>query len=187
MQVIELLYEHSKIIAMKEVWKEIEYSNGRYKISNMGRVMSEGLDARGHNRKGKILKPKDDGWGYLHVGIRIKGKTVNRKIHVLVADAFIGKRLNDMQIDHINGNKKDNCVSNLRIVTRYENYKNEITYKRHPHKERAVIKMDLLGNVLCQYNSINEAARLNNGSAGNIWATCNGMYKTYHGFKWVFK
>ena len=68
-----------------------------------------------------------------------------------------------------------------------ENYKNEVTYKRHPCKERGVIKMDLSGNVLCEYSSINEAARLNNSSTGNIWATCNGMYKTYHGFKWAFK
>lgn len=175
------------MIAMEEIWKDIEGSDGRYKISNIGRVMSKGVDARGHNRKEKILKPKNDGWGYLHVGIRMNGKTVNRKIHVLVADAFIGKRLKGMQIDHINGNKKDNCVNNLRIVTRYENYKNEVTYKRHPCKERGVIKMDLSGNILCEYGSINEAARLNNSSTGNIWATCNGMYKTYHGFKWAFK
>ena len=72
------------MIAMEEIWKDIEGSDGRYKISNIGRVMSKGVDARGHNRKEKILKPKNDGWGYLHVGIRMNGKTVNRKIHVLV-------------------------------------------------------------------------------------------------------
>lgn len=172
---------------MEEIWKNIVDCSERYKVSNIGRIMSEGIDARGHNRKMKILKPKNDGWGYLHVGLRINGKTVNKKIHVLVADAFIGERANGMQIDHINGDKSDNRVDNLRIVTRYENYKNEVTYKNHPYKERPVIKMSLDGCVISEYKSIHEAAKLNHCSTAGIGAACRGIYKKSGGFKWIYK
>lgn len=172
---------------MKEIWKNIADCNGRYKVSNLGRVMSEGTDSRGHNRRIKILKPKNDGWGYLHVGLRVNGKTINKKIHVLVAESFIGKRTDEMQIDHIDGNKFNNSVENLRIVTRYENYKNPITYKKHPYKEKPVIKMDLEGYVISEYKSINEAAKSNHCSASNIISVCKGIYRTSGGFKWAYK
>lgn len=172
---------------MREIWKNIADCNGRYKVSNLGRVMSEGIDSRGHNRRMKILKPKNDGWGYLYVGLRVNGKTINKKIHVLVADAFIGTRINGMQIDHIDGNKSNNCIENLRIVTRYENYKNTITYKNHPYKEKPVIKMDLKGCFISEYKSIHEAAKLNHCSASNISSACRGIYKTSGGFKWAYK
>lgn len=172
---------------MEEIWKDIDEFNGRYKVSNLGRIMSVGMDYRGHIRKEKILKPKNDGWGYLFVCLRLNNKNTNKKIHVLVAETFICRRKPLMQVDHIDGVKSNNCISNLRWVTRYENYKNEITYKKHPYKEKPVIKKTIDGKYVDEYKSIAEAASINGILIGNISSVCHGRMKTYKGFVWQFK
>lgn len=171
---------------MEEIWKSIKDSSNFYFVSSLGRVKSCGIDRRGHKKKERILKLKDDGHGYSHVGLLIYGKFKSFKVHVLVADAFIGERPKGYQIDHINGNRKDNRVSNLRIVTRYDNYKNPSTYDKHPFKERPVAQYSLQGELIREFKSLHEAARLIGGSPSNICLACKGIYKKSKGYKWKF-
>lgn len=91
-----------------EEWKPYK----DYEVSNFGRVKG---------KLGKILKTCFNGGGYLYVCICENGKRKNMKIHRLVALCFIPNPDNKPQVDHINRDKTDNRVENLRWATRSEN------------------------------------------------------------------
>ena len=92
-----------------------------YIISNFGEVFS--------TKRGNViqLKGTDDGNGYLRVTLKNK----NHKIHVLVGEAFIGKRSNGKSYDHIDRNTKNNRVDNLRIATASIQCENRNVFKNN--------------------------------------------------------
>jgi hypothetical protein len=87
-----------------------------YSVSNFGNVRN--------NKTGRILKPGINGNGYYNAMLYIDGKYFNKCIHKLVAESFIDNPYNKHCIDHINNNKLDNNVRNLRYVTNQENCMN---------------------------------------------------------------
>lgn len=109
-----------------EIWKDIEGFEGRYQVSNLGRIKSlawEGTMPNGCKRVygDKILKPRIDKFGYTKVCLRKDNKDFEIKIHRLVYEAFNGKT--SLQIDHINNIKNDNVLSNLQALTQRDNLK----------------------------------------------------------------
>lgn len=76
------------------------------------------------NRKGRVIKGFDDGRGYLYLNARVDGNRHVVELHQLVWALVYGKF--PKQIDHINGNSKDNRVDNLREVTLSENCLNRL-------------------------------------------------------------
>lgn len=99
-----------------EIWKQCgETDKCFYEVSNMGRVKS----ITKINKKEKILKGRAQR-GYLKVRINH-----NINIHKLVITAFIGLRPDGMQIDHIDRNRQNNRLENLRYCTPYENRMNQ--------------------------------------------------------------
>ena len=111
-----------------EVWKDIEGYEGKYQVSNMGRVKS--LNYKGCIGKERILKQVFNDYGYLKVCLSKDGKTKQIKVHRLVAQTFIENIENKPYIDHINTIRTDNRVENLRFVTRIENMNNELTKEK---------------------------------------------------------
>ena len=102
------------LIADDEVFVDVEGYEGRYSVSNYGRVYSYKKLTGGN----KFLKSTPDHSGYLYIGL-CKNKTNKTfKIHVLVGNAFIGKREGEMSFDHIDRNRQNNKASNLRLATR---------------------------------------------------------------------
>ena len=101
---------------MKEIWKDIEGYEGKYQVSNMGRVKT--LNYR-NSGKEQILHSNPTG-GYCIVGL-CKTKRKTYYIHRLVAAAFVPNPENKPEVNHINHNKRDNRASNLEWVTQYEN------------------------------------------------------------------
>ncbi len=97
-------------------WKPIEnYPN--YEISDCGMVLSHNI--------GNILKPGKNTEGYLLVILCKNGEKKTCKIHRLVAQAFIPNPENKKCVDHINRDKTNNHIDNLRWATHSENGQNK--------------------------------------------------------------
>lgn len=106
-----------------ECWNWIPGYRGSYKVSNLGRVMSVARRSygRGAVLSTRILRQRIDGWGYLVLFLSKNGKSRPFSVHALVAKAFIKEVNKQKQVNHKNGDKKDNLLSNLEWVTPSEN------------------------------------------------------------------
>lgn len=93
--------------------KDIKGYEGSYAITTNGRVWSY--------RRNIWLSEFYVGHGYAAVRLCDSGKETDKKVHRLVAEAFIRNEDNKPQVNHINGIKKDNRISNLCWATAREN------------------------------------------------------------------
>lgn len=105
---------------MEEIWKDIKGYEGIYQVSNLGNVKSLNFH---REKKEKLLKPKLTKDGYFETTLFKEGKCKFIRTHRLVAMAFIENPLNKKEINHKDGNKLNNNISNLEWVTSSENQK----------------------------------------------------------------
>ena len=114
-----------------EEWKEIEGCGDRYQVSNEGRIKSiKKISNYGEHITESILKERITPNGYNQVCLTLDGQHFYFYAHRLVAEAFIPNPENKPEVDHINGNKLDNRVENLRWTTKSENMSNPVTTKK---------------------------------------------------------
>jgi hypothetical protein len=143
-----------------ERWKIIEgYSN--YSVSTHGRVRND--------KTNKILKNKTNKNGYQNVCLCMNGKKTSVLIHRIVAIAFIADPLNKNYVDHIDNDRKNNHISNLRYATKSENQMNKsihsnnssgitgVSLKKRLNKWCASIAIDGIRKHLGLFNTIEEA------------------------------
>lgn len=98
----------------KETWLPIAGLEGRYEVSDLGRVRSLRFG------KERILKARSANGAAGHLGVCLPPKT-NHYVHRLVALAFLGQPEEGMVVCHNDGDPTNNCVSNLRWGTRKDN------------------------------------------------------------------
>lgn len=111
---------------MKEKWMPIKSYEGWYEVSDLGRVRSVDRvvrykDGRTYEYSSKLIKHKADKRGYPYVGLNKAGKKTAKRVHRLVAETFLPVRDKSLEVNHIDGNKNNNKLSNLEWVTSSEN------------------------------------------------------------------
>lgn len=116
-----------------ETWKPVVGFEGLYEVSDLGRVRS--LDRLTNakcgslaTRKGRVLVPQVAPNGYLKVSLTAGSVRVQRNIHVLVCQSFIGVREVSAHVRHLNGDQKDNRLSNLMYGSAKENAEDKIRH-----------------------------------------------------------
>lgn len=105
-----------------EIWKDIEEFNNLYQISSYGRVRGKGrVLCNGKYLKPKYLKPAFNNTGYLQIRITIDNERRIYLVHRLVGKYFIPNTDNKLTINHKDGNKSNNHVSNLEWLSQQDN------------------------------------------------------------------
>ncbi len=120
---------------MIEEWKDIPSYEGFYQASTLGNIRSVDRifysKGRCHKRKSKILKSSPSNGGYLVLTLSKAGVYSQKVLHKLIAITWLNHKPcgHELVIDHINGEKTDNRVCNLREITQSENVKNTDKYR----------------------------------------------------------
>ena len=165
---------------MKEIWKDVVGYEGLYQVSNLGRVKSLPRTTT----KGVVLKQQTNKRnGYCYVELSMNGIRKNKRVHIIVANAFLGQ--SKMQVNHIDGNKTNNVIGNLEYCTQSQNMKHAFETGLEVPRGLAVIDLDTL-NV---YNTATEAARTiaNREGCGEMVArVCRGQRSHYRNHHFAF-
>lgn len=188
---------------MEEIWKDVEGYEGLYQVSNLGRIKSlprwiEFSDGRVRFYQEKIKKDKKVSTGYRQVTLYRNCVNEYFYVHRLVAGAFIPNPNNLIDINHIDGNKTNNLVTNLEWCSRSENIKHAYdTGLRIAHtgdaiekKSKAVLQFKEDGTFVAEYPSETEAAKKNMCKQSTISYYCRGNNKhkkMYMGYIWKYK
>lgn len=115
-----------------EEWKPVVGYEGLYEISNLGRVKSlTKWQGNKHIFSEHIIKPTDNGHGYMIVSLRKEGKRKSHYVHRLVATEFIENYKNYKYVNHIDYDKTNNKVNNLEWCTQKQNIIHSIPRMRH--------------------------------------------------------
>ncbi len=102
-------------------WKPVPGYEDLYQVSDRGRVRRIAGGSGTH--VGHVLRPNKDIHGYPKVDLCRNGHAKTRRVHALVAQAFLGPCSDGMEVNHDNGIKEDNRVGNLEYMTHGENVK----------------------------------------------------------------
>lgn len=186
-----------------EIWKPVVGFEGKYEVSNIGRVKS--MNYRGHGNV-NILKPSVNHAGYLTVILTVNWKKHKKRIHRLVYEAFIAplpsynpqKSGNTyFEVNHIDEDKTNNKPYNLELVTHTENVRYGSAIKRKSAKQingkksKKVYQYTLDGVLVKVWPSLSEVVR-SGISKQAVWNRCNpsnlsNKTNIYKGYVWSYK
>ena len=170
---------------MKEIWKNVIGYEGLYEVSNYGNVRSleKEVVVKGFQknikgiRKQRTLSQKEDKQGYLFVRISKNGIRKRIAVHRLVAYAFLKQIDGKTQVNHIDGNVKNNHSDNLEWVNNYENSYHRDFVLRNKSRYLCVET----GRV---FNSLTDVEREMKIKGSNVCSCINGRIETAYGYHW---
>lgn len=175
---------------MTNSWKDIEGYEGLYKVSSKGKVMSTS------RIKPIILKTNPQN-GYDLVYLTKRYVRNSQYLHRVVAKAFIPNPENKPQVNHKDGNKRNNKASNLEWMTISENITHayQVLGVKPPGKgrigklnnlSRPVIQKDKNGTFIKYWDCQKDVERATGMRACGVSQVCTGYLKTFKGFKWEY-
>lgn len=178
---------------MKEIWKPISGFEGLYEVSNKGRIRSLDrmikIEEKGTSyiqfRRGRILKNGDNGHGYKFVHLCFDNRAHRVYIHRVVANAFLPLVEGKDFINHKDGNKANNVVTNLEWCTCAENNEHKIRVLKHTGdrkgkpilKNRKKIGLFKNGLMIASFGSLREASISLGWNYNNLSSICSGKRK----------
>lgn len=177
---------------MAEVWKDIPGYEGIYQVSNLGRV--KGLKRKseaGRNIREKIMRTPKKSNGYLTVGLFKEGKQKTKDVHRLVAETYIEANDAKNEVNHINGDKRDNRVTNLEWCDRSQNVKHSyetglrssIIHIAQKSRRKPIV---VIGEERCYYDSITQACNDLDLCAPSVSRCLNGKAKTHKNYRFEY-
>ena len=177
---------------MEEIWKDIPEFEGKYQASNLGRIKSleryvETYNGKNHCKKHikeKILSSCKRKNGYLAVGLSKNGKTKTFLIHILVMRTFNG--YSNLEIDHRDCNKQNNCLSNLEYVTQQENTIRAWENNLISRKENKIDQYDLSDNFIKTWFNCGDIEKELNLDHSNIIKCCKNKRNQCGNYKWKY-
>lgn len=185
-------------MCINELWLTI-VGNEDYEVSNCGNVRSKirtKVNIYGSVRtyKPQNIKASVDRYGYFYVRLRLYGKQSHHLIHRLVATAFIPNPDNKPTVNHKDGIKSNIIVSNLEWATHSENnqhaYNTGLNVRRigiNNPNSKAVVQLDMGGNILNRFSCAQEAERKTNVANQSISKCCLGKRPYAGGYVWKFE
>ncbi len=126
---------------MEEIWCDVNGYDGLYQISNYGNVLSlkrkvkQGKYGKTRVVGEKIMKPTDNGNGYLIVSLRSCNSRKNFYIHRLVAEHFVANCTGGDYVNHKDYDTHNNRADNLEWCTQRQNILYSAHRMRKPHKQ----------------------------------------------------
>lgn len=190
-----------------EIWKDIEWYEGLYQISNLWNIKSLWKYCNSKNwskqfRKERFKILQDNWFWYKHTILCKNWKAKNFLIHRLVWEHFLEKNLEKKEINHKDWNKNNNSFSNLEWCTHAENmthrfnvlWKNKlktnhhclgIFWKDHPSSKR-VNQFSKTWFLIKTWDSMKDVERTIWIKHNRISQVCNGKRKSTWGFIWSF-
>ena len=189
----------------KEIWKDVVGYENLYQVSNLGRIKSKErlVNQRYGKRivKEKILSPFISNSGYYAIVLHKTRPIFKLKyIHRLVANAFLPNKNNLEQVNHKDGNKLNNNISNLEWCSRSDNMKHaikiglfsqDIVNERIKQMNKIVRKPILQiknGKIIAEYESTVLAGKQFTKNADrNISACARGLLPSAYGYQWKYK
>lgn len=168
---------------------DVDGYNGKYKVSPTGDIYSMYRFANIHGEvrridKVKKLSPCVDKKGYLVVNLYDEnGNIKSKKVHRLVAEAFLPNPQGKRCVCHKDNNPKNCDVDNLYWGTDLENQRQAWRDGRHK-RIQPVISLNESNEVVSVYESQSDASRKTGIPQANIWKCLNGERKTAGGLKW---
>jgi hypothetical protein len=173
---------------MSETWKDVVGFEGLYQVSSLGNVRSLNWRRTG---KAKLMSHRKHNQGYVTVLLSKNGKQYSKTIHRLVAFHFVPGYANELEVNHIDRNRENNCADNLEWCS----HKNNVLHSRgcmgrkmgEPTKDkRVVVQKDICGTVVKVWSSTIEAKHALGVSDWSIKQCCRGNQKTAYGFLWEY-
>jgi hypothetical protein len=184
---------------MDEIWKDIEGYGDIYQVSSLGRVRSLDHQARHVSRsgreflvtyKGRIRKLYENENGYKFLVVKKDGKNISLRVHRLVAMAFIPNPDNLPFVNHKDENPSNNHVENLEWCSPDYNVRYGTTIMRIRKTQlksaNPVYQIDMNGNIVCKFLSLERAASAMGCSTQLIKRVCDNKPHCYtaKGYKW---
>lgn len=156
----------SKVVTA-EIWRDIADYGGSYQVSSMGRVRSTDRtislsNGRQRHLIGHIIQPHDNGLGYMQCNLMDESHKLHAMlVHKLVLDTFMPLSADESQtlsdVDHIDNDRANNALSNLRRVTHADNLRKAHRMNQIRH---ACIAIDDNGEIVLKAESMTKMAEL---------------------------
>lgn len=198
------IYKNLSIESLpNEEWSDVVGWEGLYQVSNFGRVKSLSKrivykDGRVYIHPSRIMKNQKISTGYRSVMFYGASGKKQYYVHRLVAETFIPNPNNLGDVNHKDGCKTNNILSNLEWCSRSDNikhaYKNGLSWvhmdEAIKERSRPVIQYAPSGKIIAEYASASKAARANGCNQGQISRYCRGenkKYRAYKGYIWRYK